>query len=200
MGLLARTQLIPRPVEVKPYPWAQGYARIEIDILHYEEHNIDKIPTLSMISECITQINSPSEPQANVAVPARQKYGRVHCRVKTASLDVALDDLKQYLIATRDYLRNSPVLAFKVTIPFKCRRDRDSPALLAMRWREGPRNKLCLSPMAIEIPNMDSYNIPPDLYEENSDEDAVVGAEYADFKGDCDDSRTTFVSVSLRSR
>ncbi|KAE8155608.1 hypothetical protein BDV40DRAFT_283320, partial [Aspergillus tamarii] len=67
-------------------------------------------------------------------------------------------------------------------------------------WREGPRNKLCLSPMGIEIPNMDSYNIPLDLYEENSDEDNVVGAEYVDFKGDCDDTRKTFVSVSLGTR
>lgn len=199
MGLLTRTQLIPRPVEVKPYPWAQSYARIEIDVLHDEEHDTDDMHILSVISECITQISHPSEPQANAAIPTRQKYGRVHFRVKTASLDVALEDLKQYLIATRDYLRDSPSLAFRVRMPFKCRRDSDSPALLAMRWREGPRNKLCLSPMAIEIPNIDNYNIFLDLYEKESDEGAAVAAKYVDFKGDCYGTRTTQVSVNSGS-
>jgi hypothetical protein len=185
MCLLARKKLEQRLVEVAPHPLTQNYVTIEIDIPYDMRFGKNSgISTLSLVSECIRLLSDPSGSRDAPALHSNQKYGRVYCRVRTASVDAACEDLKQYLEEMRHYLKHPFAIPWRpVSLPFKCRRGTHSPVLLVMRWREGGKNRLCLSPMVIILPKL-HCGILLDICEEEGDDCDVSYEKYTCFTED----------------
>ncbi|KAF7589433.1 hypothetical protein BBP40_004303 [Aspergillus hancockii] len=182
MGLLIRKKLDQRQLEVTPHPLAQDYAKVEIDVpCDIPEGKGKKISVLSVISGCLKQLRDPSWAQKTPTLPSNQKYGRVYCRVRTASVDAAAEILKLYLVEMKLYLKHRSTIPLKnISIPFKCRRGKHYPALLVMRWCEGRSNRLCLSPMTFDIPELEDYDILLGSYEEEI-EHRIMYEKYAYF-------------------
>ncbi|KAE8356263.1 hypothetical protein BDV28DRAFT_145297 [Aspergillus coremiiformis] len=141
-------------LEATPYPFAQHYFKIEIDIPRPKHDGKHKaVSVLSIISESIEQLRDPSSSQHTPTLPTDQKYGRVQYRVQSATIDTAFEDLRQYLMEVWHHVEKE----FKtpkgfLSMPLKCRRDKCSPALFVMRWCEGGRNRLSVWPVAIDVP------------------------------------------------